>query len=81
MISAEPSRKLARSPRTPLPCVAKTVIGLEVMLAVGALAGGGLVIGALGLWNPGTGRSREPRGKRPAAVHGDNTTTTTRGAE
>lgn len=40
MTFAEPSRQLARSSRSPLGTVAKAIIGLEVFLAVGALAGG-----------------------------------------
>jgi hypothetical protein len=44
MTFAEPSRQLALSPRgAPLATVAKAVIGLEVILAVGALAGGAIL--------------------------------------
>lgn len=43
MTSAEPSRQLALSPRARLAAVAKAAIGLEVILSVGALAGGALL--------------------------------------
>jgi len=43
MTSAPPLRNLARPPRAPLATGAKAVIGLEVILAVGALVGGALL--------------------------------------
>jgi hypothetical protein len=43
MTSADPSRRLSWSARAPLAVVAKVVIGLEVLLSVGALAGGALL--------------------------------------
>jgi len=43
MTPAEPPRRPALSPRGSLPTVAKVAIGLEVLLAVGALVGGAIL--------------------------------------